>query len=93
MIKVKASDVKTGNVLDEELRWSSGREGQRMFVKSFMNRDESPVPDPCWVTSTYNKRSHFADGVLTPPLTKGDANAPIGNPIKKGAPPQEAGVT
>ena len=41
MIKVKASDVKTGNVLDEELRWSTGREGQRRFEKSFMNRDEA----------------------------------------------------
>ena len=41
MIRVKASDVKTDNVLDEERRWSTGREGQRMFEKSFMNRDEA----------------------------------------------------
>ncbi len=41
MIKVKASDVKTGAVLDEELRWSSGREGKPIFEKSFTNRDEA----------------------------------------------------
>ncbi len=41
MIKVKASDIKTGSILDEELRWSAGRERQRMFEKSFMNRDEA----------------------------------------------------
>ena len=39
-----------------------------------------------------DKRSHFAGGVLTPPLTKGDAIAPFGNPIKM-FPPQEAGLT
>ena len=48
------------------------------------------------VTRTYteleNKRSHFAGGVLTPPLTKGDAIAPFGNPTIL-FPPQEAGLT
>ncbi len=41
MIKIKASDGKTGNVLDEELRYWTGREGQQMFEKSFINRDEA----------------------------------------------------
>ena len=41
MIKVKASDAKTGGVLDEDLHWSTGREGRRIFEKSFMNRDEA----------------------------------------------------
>ncbi len=40
----------------------------------------------------FNKRSHFAGGVLTPPLTKGDAIAPFGNPTIM-FPPQEAGLT
>ena len=39
-----------------------------------------------------NKRSHFAGGVLTPPLTKGDATAPFGNPTIL-FPPQEAELT
>jgi len=41
--------------------------------------------------ATKIKRSHFAGGDLTPPLTKGDA-APFGNPIIL-CPPQEAGLT
>lgn len=41
MIKIKASDVKTSNILDEELRYWTGREGQRMFEKTFTNRDEA----------------------------------------------------
>jgi len=41
MITIKASDIKTGNILDEELHWSTGRVGQRMFEKNFMNRDEA----------------------------------------------------
>ena len=39
-----------------------------------------------------NERIHFAGGVSTPPLTKGDAIAPFGNPIMV-FPPQEAGLT
>jgi len=35
--------------------------------------------DPFYI----NKRSHFTGGVLTPPVTKGDANAPFGNPIER----------
>ncbi len=30
-----------------------------------------------------NKRCPLTGGVLTPPLTKGDANTPFGNPIKR----------
>jgi len=41
MIKVKASDIKTGSVLDEELHWSARREGNPIFEKSFINRDEA----------------------------------------------------
>ena len=43
------------------------------------------------VFSVFNKLSHFAGGVLTPPLTKGDAR-PLWKPHNV-VPPQEAGFT
>jgi gentisate 1,2-dioxygenase len=75
------------NAGDTPIVWLDGADGPMLhfYQAGFANpfhEPQQPVRKPIgWSQKMFNKRSHFAAGVLTPVLTKGDVQPPLETPF------------